>query len=111
MSTFQTHRTAVPGPADAAATAESAAQGPSGSGRARRPRDIATLAGVFAVGCLACLLPGLLAGGALAATLGALGAGEIVFGAVGVTLAIAAIAVTLVRRSRRAAAGSDGCDC
>ena len=111
MSTFQTHRSAVPRPGDAAARAESAPHDPSGSGRARRPRDIAALAGVLAVGCLACLLPGLLAGGALAATLGALGADELIFGAVAVALAIAAIAVTLVRRSRRADAGAEGCGC
>jgi hypothetical protein len=54
---------------------------------------------------------GLLAGGALAATLGALGAGEIIFGALAVALAIAAIAVVLVRRSRKAGSGSDGCGC
>jgi hypothetical protein len=111
MSTSPTHRTAVPRPGDAAATAESASQDPSGSGKARGPRDIVALAGVLAVGCLACLLPGLLAGGTLAATLSALGADEIIFGAVGVTLAVAAIAVRLVRRSHRAAAGSDRCDC
>ena len=77
----------------------------------RKPRETALLAGVFALGCLACLMPGLLAGGALAATFGALGAGEIVVGALAVAMAIAAIAVVLVRRSRRVAAGSDDCGC
>lgn len=75
----------------------------------RKPRETAMLAGVFALGCLACLVPGLLAGGALAATFGALGADEIVFGASAVALAIAAITAIVVRRSRKAAAGNDGC--
>jgi hypothetical protein len=111
MSTSQTQRPAVPRPDDTAAAAESAPHEPSGSGTARRACDIAALAGVFAVGCLACLLPGLLAGGALAATVGTLGADELLFGTVAVALAIAAIAVTVVRRSRKATAGSDGCGC
>jgi hypothetical protein len=91
---------------------ELAPDSPAGTpGQRRKPRETALLAGVFALGCLACLLPGLLAGGALAATFGALGADEIIFGALAVALAIAAIAVVLVRRSRKAGSGSDGCGC
>ena len=85
--------------------------GSADSAKLRKPRETAVLAAAFALGCLACLIPGLLAGGALAATFGALGADEIVFGALAVVLAIAAVAVFLVRRSRRAAATSDGCGC
>jgi uncharacterized membrane protein YfcA len=77
----------------------------------RRSRDLATFAGALALGCLACLVPGLLAGGALGASLGALGADEIAVGVLAVVLAIAAIVLVLARRSRKAGAGDDGCGC
>lgn len=70
---------------------------------------IAGLGALFGIACLACLLPGLLAGGALAATFGALGADELVFGALALTLGIAAATVALRRRSP--ASRGDDCGC
>lgn len=69
---------------------------------------IAGLGALFGIACLACLLPGLLAGGALAATFGALGADEVVFGALALALGIAAAAVALRRRSP---SRGDDCGC
>jgi hypothetical protein len=73
-------------------------------------RKFAGMAALFSVACLACLLPGLLAGGALAATFGALGADALVFGGLAIAMAVAALAVVL-RRRRADADGGDNCGC
>jgi hypothetical protein len=111
MSTSHEPIAVQPQQRDAPSRTENGTRDRRESGRSRGPRDVAALAGVFAVGCLACLVPGLLAGGAFAAALGALGADDIAFGALAATLAIAAVVVTLRRRSHKAAAEADRCGC
>jgi hypothetical protein len=63
--------------------------------------------GAAALGCRVCLLPALLAGGALGSAVGALGGGGIALALVAAALGLAAGSVILLRRSRRPA----GCGC